>query len=225
MNNTMNGILKRLAGCFLAGLLAVLPAVLTIGIVIWVAGFVHRLIGRGTIVGNGLQSLGFKFVTNDTAAYVIGWAVVLVAIFGLGLFVQMGAKRFLQRLFDAVASRVPLVGSIYGTSKQLVAMFDRKNESEIKAMSVVWCFFGKEGGAGVLALMPTPERFRVNGREYNAVIIPTAPVPFGGALVFMPSESVQSAEMSVDGLMSIYVSMGITAPQFLSDPGKATQTS
>lgn len=215
MKNVMDGVLKRLAGCFLAGLLAVLPAVLTLGIVVWVAGFVHRLIGRGTVVGNGLKSLGLNFVTNSTAAYVIGWAIVLIAIFGLGLFVQMGAKRFLQRLFDAVASRVPLVGSIYGTSKQLVAMFDRKNESEIKAMSVVWCFFGKEGGAGVLALMPTPERFRVNGREYNAVIIPTAPVPFGGALVFMPTESVQRADMSVDGLMSIYVSMGITAPQFL----------
>ena len=143
-------------------------------------------------------------------------AIVLVAIFGLGLLVQMGAKRFLQRLFDAVASRVPLVGSIYGTSKQLVAMFDRKNESEIKAMSVVWCFFGKDGGAGVLALMPTPERVRVNGREFNVVFIPTAPVPFGGALVFMPTESVQPADMSVDGLMSIYVSMGITAPKFLT---------
>ena len=176
---------RRAAACILPAQsggdeCAVLPAVLTIGIVVWVAGFVHRLIGRGTIVGNGLQSLGLKFVANSTTASVIGWTVVLVAIFSLGLLAQMGAKRFSQRLFDAVASRVPLVGSIYGTSKQLVSMFDRKDESEIKAMSVVWCFFGKVGG-GVLALMPTPERFRVNG------------------------------------LMSIYVSMGITAPQFLRD--------
>lgn len=99
----------------------------------------------------------------------------------------MGAKRFLQRSIDAVASRVPVVGSIYGTSKQLVSMFDRKDESEIKAMSVVWCFFGKVG-VGVLALMPTPERFRVNG------------------------------------LMSIYVSMGITALQFLRDQAQQTKS-
>ena len=223
MKNAFTAILRRLITCFLAGLLAVLPAVLTIGIVVWVAGFVHRLIGRGTIVGNGLQSLGLKFVANSTTASVIGWTVVLVAIFSLGLLAQMGAKQFLQRLFDAVASRVPLVGSIYGTSKQLVSMFDRKDESEIKAMSVVWCFFGKEG-AGVLALMPTPERFRVNGLDYNVVIIPTAPVPFGGALVFMPIESVQPAHMSVDGLMSIYVSMGITAPQFLRDQAQQTKS-
>ena len=225
MKNAATIILNRFTGCFLAGLLAVLPAVLTIGIVVWVAGFVHHLIGRGTAVGNALQSLGLNFVTNSTAGYVIGWVIVLAAIFGLGLFVQLGAKRFLHRLFDSLASRVPLVGSIYGTSKQLVAMFDRKDETELKSMSVVWCFFGKESGAGVLALMPTPERFRVNGREYNVVIIPTAPVPFGGALVFMPTESVQPADMSVDGLMSIYVSMGITAPQFLNDQSKHIKSS
>ena len=65
MKNAMNGVLKRFAGCFLAGLLAVLPAVLTLGIVVWVAGFVHRLIGRGTVVGNALKSLGSNSVTNS----------------------------------------------------------------------------------------------------------------------------------------------------------------
>ncbi len=102
----------------------------------------------------------------------------LASVFLAGLLVNMGTKRFLQRLFDAVAKRVPLVGGLYGTSKQLVAMFDQKNEAELKAMSVVWCFFGKEAGAGVLALMPSPVRFHIAGRDYNVVIIPTAPVPF-----------------------------------------------
>ena len=220
MEKTSTSILKQLIGCFLAGLLVVLPAVLTIGIVVWVAGFIHGLIGPGTTIGNGLRSLGLNFVTNSAGAYVIGWAFVLAAVFGLGLLVNLGAKRFLQRMFDAVAKRVPLVGGLYGTSKQLVAMFDQKSETDMKAMSVVWCFFGKETGAGVLALMPSPEKFSVDGRDYHVVIIPTAPVPFGGALVFMPVESVKPAGMSVDGLMSIYVSMGITTPQFVNDSKK-----
>lgn len=213
-------MLRRLARCFLAGLLVILPAVLTIGIVMWVAGFIHSLIGRGTLVGGGLESLGLNLVTNPTAAYVIGWGVVLAAVFGLGLLVEMGAKRFLHKFFDAAASRVPLVGGIYGTSKQLVAMFDRKNESDLKSMSVVWCFFGREGNAGVLALMPTMDRFRIGDRDFHVVIIPTAPVPFGGALIFVPVEFIKPAEMSVDGLMSIYVSMGITTPQFLGSQAK-----
>ena len=71
------------------------------------------------------------------------------------------------------------------------------------------------GGVGVLALMPSPERFCIDGHDYHVVIVPTAPVPFGGGLLFMPVESVKPAEMSVDGLMSIYVSMGVTTPQFM----------
>jgi uncharacterized membrane protein len=220
-NFTFSGVFRRLAACFLAGLLVILPAVLTIAIVAWVAGFIYRLIGQGTPIGNGLRSLGLNFVANNTAAYAIGWAFVLLLIFGLGFLVEIGAKRFLTRIFDAVAKRVPIIGGVYDTSKQLVGMFDQKNQSEMKSMEVVWCFFGSAGGAGVLALMPTAKRFRIRDRDYQVVIIPTAPVPFGGALVFVPVESVKPAEMSVDGLMSIYVSMGITSPEFISQGATA----
>lgn len=210
-----SGIARRIASCFLAGLLVVLPAALTIGIIVWVAGFVRQVVGPGTLIGNALRSVGLHFVTNEAGAYVLGLLFVLAAIFGLGLLAELGAKRFLQRRLDAIAKRIPLVGGIYGTSKQLVAMFDQKNESEMKSMEVVWCFFGQEGGAGLLALMPTPEKLRIGDRDYRVVIVPTAPVPFGGALVFMPVELVKAANMSVDELMSIYVSMGITTPQFI----------
>ena len=122
----------------------------------------------------------------------------------------------IHKLTDAVLKRIPLISNIYGTSKQLVEMFDKKNESELKAMSAVFCQFGKEG-PGVLALMPSPERFRIDGRDYHVVIVPTAPVPFGGGMLFMPAESVKPANMSVDGLISIYVSMGVTTAEFLPD--------
>ena len=40
----------------------------------------------------------------------------------------------------------------------------------------------------------------------------TAPVPFGGALVYVPAEWVKSAEGGVERLMNVYVSMGVTRP-------------
>jgi uncharacterized membrane protein len=202
----------------LVGLLAILPLVLTIAIVVWVTGFVQNFVGPNSFVGRSLESLGLNFASDRMVAYAIGWAFVLGTVLLLGLVVEMGAKQFLQRVVDAAVRRIPIVGNIYGTSKQLVEMFDRKTESEMKAMSVVFCFFGSESGPGVLALMPSPERFRIDGRDYHVVIVPTAPVPFGGGLLFMPTASVRPADMSVDGLMSIYVSMGVTTPQFLPDP-------
>ena len=42
--------------------------------------------------------------------------------------------------------------------------------------------------------------------------VPSAPVPFGGALVYVPAAWIEPAEGGIDELMSVYVSMGITAP-------------
>jgi uncharacterized membrane protein len=45
--------------------------------------------------------------------------------------------------------------------------------------------------------------------------LPGAPVPMGGALLYIPAEWIKPASFGVEGLTSIYVSMGITTPQFL----------
>ena len=103
------------------------------------------------------------------------------------------------------------------TSQQLVGLFERKKDADIQGMTPVFCVFGGERGTGVLALLVSPQRFHINGRYYNVVLVPTAPVPFGGALLFVPSNNVQSADMTVDGLMSIYVSMGATANQYINE--------
>ena len=211
MKKTIKAVWRRIVTLFLAGLLTVMPLVLTVGIIIWVAGFLERFVGPQTFFGVALESVGMKYAENKTAAYAIGFLFVLGTIFVLGLIFELGAKRYFEKLIDAVVKRIPLVGSIYGTSRQLVEMFDRHDESEIQSMSAVFCTFGRDGGAGVLALMPSPEKICINGHDYHVVLIPTAPVPFGGGLVFMPAESVTAADISVDGLMSIYVSMGVTA--------------
>jgi uncharacterized membrane protein len=137
----------------------------------------------------------------------------------------MGAKRLYHRMLDRLFLRVPVIGSLYGSLKQLVDMFDRKEETELKAMSVVFCHFGSSEGPGVLALMPSPTPLTVEGRDYYVVIIPTAPIPFGGGLLFVPTHLVKPVDMSVDNFISIYVSMGVTTHEFLNkrpDNGRAS---
>jgi uncharacterized membrane protein len=62
--------------------------------------------------------------------------------------------------------------------------------------------------------------FRIGDLDYHAVLIPSAPVPVGGSLLFVPANSVRPADLPVDAFMSIYVSMGVTGPQFMK-PAKA----
>ncbi|HRX79172.1 MAG: DUF502 domain-containing protein [Planctomycetaceae bacterium] len=217
MSKLLAPLLRRLATYFLAGVFAILPLVITVAVVIWVAGFVDTIVGKGSFLGGLISQLGGNVVEEKSKmAYFIGWVFVLGIVFVLGLLVEMGAKRLLSQLVDALVQKIPLIGSIYGTSKQLVGMLDKKDEADLKRMSVVFCTFGTSGGCGLLALLVSPECYVINGREFQIVIVPTAPVPVGGGLFFVPADNVTPADMSVDGLMSIYVSMGITAPEFLT---------
>ena len=218
-------LVRRLTTCFLAGVFAILPLVITVAVVIWVTGLVGQFIGEGSFLGAQITKLGLRVVpAGSRMAYFIGWVLVLGIVFVVGLLVEMGAKRLLSNLVEGTVKNIPLIGSIYGTSKQLVGMLDKKDEADLKGMSVVFCTFGASGGVGLLALLVSPERYVINGREYQIVIVPTAPVPVGGGLLFVPTDCVTPAAMSVDGLMSIYVSMGITAPEFLEPVGSGSKS-
>lgn len=223
--DVVSGVAKPVLRVFLAGVFAVLPLVITVAVVIWVVGVLGEILGPGTLIGGLLERLGgFKFSTNTTLAYVVGWLVVLGAIFVLGLLVQVGAKRLILGGVDRLANGVPLLGAVYGTAKQLVGMMEKKEDADLAGMSVVFCRFGKDPGTLFLALLPTPERFRIAGADYQAVIVPTAPVPVGGGLIFVPVEAIEPADLSIDALMSIYVSMGVTGPQFLPHSGDAPES-
>jgi uncharacterized membrane protein len=71
------------------------------------------------------------------------------------------------------------------------------------------------GGAAVLALLSTPKPVLIEGRNYLAVLVPTAPVPVGGGLLYVPEDWITAADVGVEALTSIYVSMGVTSPQHL----------
>jgi len=220
---------QKLARCFVAGLLAILPLVLTIAIVSWVVTFLRDIFGPGTPVGRMLAGIGVRLFTESRIApggevvlketlggYALGIILVLLVLFALGVFVEFGAKRYFKALVDRLIRHIPIIGGLYGSLTQVVDLFDQNDQAEIKAMSVVYCSFAGGGGTGALALMPSPEKIMINDEAFHVVIIPTAPVPFGGALVFFPAEQVKPANMSVDNFISIYVSMGVTTPEFMN---------
>jgi len=208
-------LFKSLLRIFLVGVVAVLPFMITVMVVVWVSSYLTSILGPNAVLGRLLRQMGLMFVHHDTLADVVGWLIVLALIFGLGVLVELGARRLVYDRFDGFVERIPVLGSIYGTVRQMVGMMDRKGNPDFKAMQVVFCLFGGERGAAFLALLPTPEIFRIGDIDYNAVLIPSAPVPVGGSLLFVPASSVRPADVSVDAFMSIYVSMGVSGPQFL----------
>ena len=92
---------------------------------------------------------------------------------------------------------------------------DRNEEADLQAMTPVACQFGGDKGATFPALLPTSETVPIDGKEYHVVMIPTAPVPIGGAIIYVPKGCVRPLDCGVDGLMNIYMSMGTSVPQSL----------
>jgi uncharacterized membrane protein len=197
-------------------LLAILPLAVTIAIITWVADFVRRLMGPGSVVGRLLSAVGLFVVSDEFSAYLVGTLLVLVVLYLLGRLVASQLSGQIGPLFGRVLERVPLIGSVYGLTSRFVGMLDTRDNTDIKSMSPVWCFFGGESSTAVLALMPTSEPIEIAGRRYRVVLVPTAPIPIGGGLIFVPAEWVLPAAFGVDGFTSIYVTMGVTAPQFTS---------
>jgi uncharacterized membrane protein len=152
--------------------------------------------------------------------YFFGLLVIGASIFALGLLTEKGLQKGLKKLIDSIILKIPLVRTIYETTSHFVGLLSKKPDEKMQGMSPVWCYFGGEGGVVVLALLSTPHPVRIGDNSYYSVIIPTAPVPIGGAVLFVPESWVLPSNVGIEGLTSIYVSMGATTPQILNQPSR-----
>jgi uncharacterized membrane protein len=197
---------------FIAGFLVLLPPAVTIAVIVWVGSLIFAYLGPDSAIGRILLSIGFNFSKSPIIAYALGAVVVVGLIYLLGLAVESRLESRIRSLIDALMQRIPFVGNLYDVSKRFVAIMDRRDQEGLKSMSPVWCFFGGDGGAGVLGLLPMPKPIMIGGECYYVVLVPSAPVPVGGALVYVPAAWVKPADIGVETLMSIYVSMGVVSP-------------
>jgi uncharacterized membrane protein len=205
--------MRRIARTFISGLIAALPLIITLAVTAWFLNFVWAYIGPQSKFGQLLVSVGIGVTASSVMAYLVGLALVIVAIFLLGLLVETRLTRWFPAFFDQIVQRIPLVSNVYGLSKRFTSIVDRKGDDSLASMSSVWCFFGGEPGAAVLALLPSAKPVVIGDKEYLGILVPSAPVPFGGALVYVPASWIRPAEGGVEHLMSVYVSMGVTPPR------------
>lgn len=211
---------------FISGFLVLLPLAVTIVVIVWVGTFIYAYLGPDSAVGRILISIGFRLSDSPVVAYALGAVVVIGLIYLLGLGVESRLESRVRHLIDSLMQRIPFVGNLYDVSKRFVAIMDRKDQDGLKSMSPVWCFFGGEGGAAVLGLLPMPRPIVIGGERYYGILVPSAPIPVGGCLVYVPAAWVKPANIGVETLMSIYVSMGVASPQTVeSAPERAEQAS
>jgi uncharacterized membrane protein len=189
-----------------------------------IGSMVYDWLGPNSLFGQLMGYLGLGFgIEAQYIRYLLGLAIVLLLVFGLGLLTEIGLQKGMQKLIDSIILKIPIVRTVYETVGHFVGMLSKKKDEELKGMSPVWCTFGGEKGVVLLALLSSPQTIEIGSNYYYSVIIPTAPVPIGGAVLFVPKEWVRPATIDVEGLTSIYVSMGATGPQILNPPLKGVK--
>jgi uncharacterized membrane protein len=150
--------------------------------------------------------------------------LVVVLVYVFGLLVERGLQRGIARWVNGVMLRIPVVRTFYDVAQKLVGLFARKEGDELQSMTPVWLHFGgkqtqadgsSKAGTAVLGFLSTPQPVLISGQPYLGVLVPTAPVPVGGGLLYVPPDWVESADIGMEAVTSIYVSMGVTTDQYL----------
>lgn len=202
--------LDSVIATWLAGLVVFLPLALTLAVLGWLIGLLNRYLGPGSEVGRVFSALGYTLAGDSPVTYLIGTLMLMVGIYLLGLALRLGLRKPLAQFINVTLRRLPLVGGLYDFTHRFIGLLERK-QGDIGTMRAVWCFFGGDGVA-VLALAPNAEPVRIDGRDYFAVLVPTAPVPIGGGLLYVPMAWVKPADIGIEQLTEVYISMGLTPP-------------
>ena len=66
MTKLFTPLVRRLTTCFLAGVFTILPLVITVAVVIWVAGMLDTIVGKGSLLGGLIEKLGGRVVEQNS---------------------------------------------------------------------------------------------------------------------------------------------------------------
>ena len=214
---------SKLVGMFVAGVLAAFPLIATALLIAFVVGIIINWLGPASPLGSLMAKLGLGIGGSEWIGYAIGLVIVVLALLGLGFLVEKGLQKGFAAVINKLVRKIPVVRTVYDTIHKFVDLLAKRDDAQLKSMRPIWVHFGGPGGVSALALLSSPEPVIVKDKPSYAVIVPTAPVPIGGGLLYVPIDWVSPAEIGMEGLTSIYVSMGLTSPQFLPVTPKDTQ--
>ena len=140
---------------------------------------------------------------------VMAIVLVLLALYALGWVATRVIGRRLIAWFDSLIDRIPLVQTIYGAVKSLVAALQQKPDGVQRVVLINF----PSSEMKTIGLVTRTLMDEDTGRELAAVYVPTTPNPTSGYLEIVPVENVTSTNWTVNEAMTFIVSGGAVAPE------------
>ncbi len=218
---------------FFRGLAAMLPALLTVMIIVWVLQFVDIHVGAHvnklvkwivvqwmSVAGRHELSLRgpdvlwnrVKLFWEDWQFNWVGFILSFVLIYVFGRFVASILGRAMWRLIERSFFRLPIVKQIYPSVKQVTdfLLAERKMEfSQVVAVEYprkgIWSL-GLVTNEGMRTLR------EVLGQDLVTVFVPSSPTPVTGYTITVQRSEVIDLPLSIDDALRLTISGGVIMP-------------
>jgi uncharacterized membrane protein len=192
-------MLRKVRRTFLRGLSVLVPATVTVYVVIWLWK------GAETLLGATIKQ--WVPETYYVPGMGLSAAVILILIVGL-----LGYIQFFRRLFfhlENFFAQLPLIKTLYAAVRDMLGLFQRSSSTGLSR--VVMVTLG-DTGAKVLGFV-TREDFSdlpagIGSEEVVAVYISMS-YNLGGFTVMVPRTAIESVEMSVQDAMRFAITAGV----------------
>jgi uncharacterized membrane protein len=186
---------------FVAGVLAVVPLIITYVVLKFLFDTVDGILSPLIIKALGYNLPGLGLVTT----------VLIILLAGFFIRSLIGAS--LYRRTDRLLTRTPLIRIFYMAAKQLIEAVTMPNIKAFKKVVLV-----KYMDRDLYAVGFATTRVRIidtgEGRkELVGVFIPSTPTPVTGFVVFVPEKDISLLDMAVEDALKMLVSGGIVMPE------------
>lgn len=192
--------MKSLSRMLLTGLLTILPIVVTLAILGWLAGTLESLLGGllEWILPEGVYRTGMGFVAG----------LVLVLVLGVVMSTWL-AKRLFE-LFERVLLKVPVINGLYGAIKDMTTLFAPDRQRQFSA-AVTFTLPGTD--AKLMGFVTRddcsdlPEG--LGGPGIVAVYLPMS-YQIGGYTLLLPRDQLTEVEMPTSEALRFVLTAGVT---------------
>ncbi len=198
----INHLRRKLA----AGLLVVIP----IGITLFILRFLFNL--ADGVLAPYIQKTANFFLGEDYR-YIPGLGMIagLLVLYATGIVASNVLGSRMVSFGESIMSRIPLVKSIYTSSKQFIQVFSRSGKNSFR--KAVYVEFPKEGSFSIAFITNSVQT--ASGKTYYTLFIPTSPNPTSGYVLLLEEHRVYPTSFSVEEAMKVIMSGGVVAPEMI----------
>lgn len=214
-------MIKKIKSYFYAGLIALLPIVLTVYIFNWIVGIMMSLLGNSfvTIIIKGILQ---RFVEEGNTdyyfqilVYIISLITMILGTCAVGFILKIVFFAKIIKSLKEVFIKIPLIKQVYTTISQIIdiTMSDREKSYE----KVVMVEYPRKGIYSI-GFLTSEDNFiiseAVGGQEklFN-IFIPTSPNPTSGMFIVVPEKDVKVLDIKIDDAVKLIISGGVILPE------------